>query len=465
MTEVGAGGLRSRLSRPVSSGSLGALRALFGLVMLYSLTRFSWSGWIEELWLKPRFFFQYEFAPWARVYGPQQVYAQVALAWVGALGVTLGLYWRWSMGLLLFNFIYLQLIDLTNYLNHYYFVACLGLVLLTTPAGASLSLDALRSPHTARAHVPAWCVWLPRFQLGVVYTFAALAKAQTDWLLHAQPLSIWLGARLETPLLGDLFGAHLASPLVALLFSWAGLIYDATITWLLLWRRSRPLAYLAVIGFHGATWLLFDIGVFPLVMTLCTTIFFEPDWPQRLASRLTARPPAPPAALAPAPPPAPVSRLTCAALGVWVVFHVVFPMRAWALGGDPLWDEVGMRYSWRVMVREKMGSVTYRARRLSDGRVWEVSPLRYLEPRQLSEMSGQPDMIAQLARHIRSDFLARGLGDVEVFADVWVSLNGRPPAPLVSPVVDLSRLSERVGVRPSEWLTSRPDSPPLSAWR
>ena len=464
MTEARAGALRSRLSRPVSSASLGALRALFGLVMLYSLTRFSLSGWVEELWLKPRFFFKYDFAPWARVYSPEQVYAQLLLAWLGALGVTLGLYWRWSLGLLLVNFLYLQLIDLTNYLNHYYFVICLGLVLLCTPAGAALSLDATRAPYAARAEVPVWCVWLPRFQLGVVYTFAALAKAQSDWIVHAQPLSIWLGARAETPLLSALLGAHLASPQVAFLFSWAGLIYDASIPWLLLWRRARPLAYLAVIGFHGATWLLFDIGIFPLVMTLCTTIFFEPDWPQRLAARL-GYPLAQPTPVGAPPPTRPLSRAGAGLIGAWVVFHCVFPLRSWALGGDPLWDEVGMRYSWRVMVREKMGSVTYRVRRISDGRRWEVSPLRYLEPRQLSEMSGQPDMIAQLARHIRSDFLGRGLGDVEVFADALVSLNGRPPAQMILPHVDLSRLADRPSLLPSDWLTPRPPSPPLSPWR
>ena len=453
-------GLLARLSRPVPSGSLGALRALFGLVMLYSLTRLWALGWVEELWLRPRFFFKYDLAPWAHISCPEQLYAHVALAWLGALGVALGLFWRQSMALFLLNFTYLQLLDLTNYLNHYYLVICLGVALLATPAGASLSLDARRDPRVARAEVPSWCVLLPRFQLGVVYTFAALAKAQPDWLLHAQPLSIWLSARAESPQLGALLAGLIRSPYVAFLLSWAGLLYDASITWLLLWRRARPLAYVAVVLFHGVTWLLFDIGVFPLLMTLCTTVFFEPDWPRRLTARLRREAPS---SLPPSPPPAPLSRAGVAALSAWVAFHLLFPLRVWVQGGDPLWDEVGMRYSWRVMVREKMGSVTYRARRLQDGRVWEVSPLRYLEPRQLSEMSGQPDMIAQLARHIREDFLARGLGDVEVFAEAQVSLNGRPPAPLVLPSVDLSRLAEPSP--PAAWLTARPSSPPLSPWR
>ena len=40
-------------------------------------------------------------------------------------------------------------------------------------------------------------------------------------------------------------------------------------------------------------------------------------------------------------------------------------------------------------------------------------------------MSGQPDLILQLAHHIRDDFERRGQGPVEVRVDALVSLNGR----------------------------------------
>ena len=38
--------------------SISALRILYGAVMVYSLTRFALSGWVEELWVKPTFFFK-----------------------------------------------------------------------------------------------------------------------------------------------------------------------------------------------------------------------------------------------------------------------------------------------------------------------------------------------------------------------------------------------------------------------
>jgi hypothetical protein len=42
-------------------------------------------------------------------------------------------------------------------------------------------------------------------------------------------------------------------------------------------------AFVGVVVFHLATWLLFpSIGIFPLAMIVVTLIFFDPDWPRRL---------------------------------------------------------------------------------------------------------------------------------------------------------------------------------------
>tara|TARA_B100000674_G_C37507043_1_gene763060 strand:+ start:191 stop:592 length:402 start_codon:yes stop_codon:yes gene_type:complete len=125
-----------------------------------------------------------------------------------------------------------------------------------------------------------------------------------------------------------------------------------------------------------------------------------------------------------------------------------------------LWGEQGMRYSWRVMVREKMGSITYLVERKRDGRVWQVNPATYLEPRQLSEMSSQPDLIRQLAFHIKDDFKKKRQIDVRVRVRALVSLNGRPPALLIDPNVDLTTVSSHEG----SWILPKPKTDPLSPW-
>ena len=147
------------------------------------------------------------------------------------------------------------------------------------------------------------------------------------------------------------------------------------------------------------------------------------------------------------------------ALILWCGFHVLFPLRHLLSEHDVLWSEEGMRYSWRVMVREKMGSIIYLVERADTGRTWEVSPSRYLEPRQLSEMSGQPRMIKQLAFYIRQDFETRLKTEVKVRVRALVSLNGRAPNLLINPAVDLTRMDDS-----TVWLQPRPVTPPLSVW-
>jgi hypothetical protein len=111
----------------------------------------------------------------------------------------------------------------------------------------------------------------------VVYVFAGLAKAKADWLFHGQPLNLWLSARTETPLIGRFFDQHW----FAMAMSWGGFVFDTTIVLWLSWRRTRLPAYVALIVFHGLTGYLFNIGMFPLIMTSCALIFFAPSWPRR----------------------------------------------------------------------------------------------------------------------------------------------------------------------------------------
>src|SRR5690606_40341744 len=91
---------------------------------------------------------------------------------------------------------YVPLIDVSTYLNHYYLAALLAWLLAVSPAHRAYSVDAWRNGWTQR-HVSAGWLSLWRVQVGLVYFFAGMAKAQSDWLLHAQPLRIWLGANTE----------------------------------------------------------------------------------------------------------------------------------------------------------------------------------------------------------------------------------------------------------------------------
>lgn len=444
------GRLRARLAAPVDLASLAMHRILFGLLMFAGTVRFAATGWIDTQFVTPRFHFKYWGFEWVPVPPAPWVHLEFGLLALLALAVAAGLFYRFTMPAFTLVFAHVQLMDVTNYLNHYWFVVLLAALMSCLPLHAAWSLDARRDPSLARATVPAWMLRLLQFQVALVYGFAALAKVTPDWLVHAQPLQIWLSSRTELPVLGLVF----QQPWAPWAFAWGGLLYDATIVLWLLAPATRPFAYVAVLGFHACTHLLFEIGMFPFIMTVATLLFFSPDWPRRLLAWLgfaTKR--------AESESPLRTPRWVPWAIGAWAIVMLAVPLRFLAYGGDVLWHEQGMRFSWRVMVREKSGSVTYRVRDPASGRAWEVEPSRYLMPRQERELATQPDLMLQLAHRIASDFEELGHPGVEVRADARVSLNGRAPAPMIDPAVDLARVSD--GLAPAAWILPAPTTPPL----
>lgn len=445
---------------PRSGAWLAAFRILFGVAMCISMLRFIAYGWIDELFAKQSFHFKYWGFGWAQIPSSGTLHALFWALAVAALGIAAGAFFRVCALFFFCAFTYVGLIDVSNYLNHYYLASLLSLLLALSPAHRIFSVDARLRPHIERSEIASGFHYAFRFQIGVVYTFAAIAKATPDWLLHAQPLRIWLGARTDLPLVGPLF----ALPGVPELMSWGGFLFDLSAPWLLSWRRTRPFAFAILIAFHTFVRALFPIGMFSVIMVLSALVFFPPDWPLRLLERSgltrwtsSAKSSSPAAGQSPSTRRL-FTRLVLAAFAVYALLQVAVPLRFVAYGGNVLWHEQGMRFSFRVMAREKNGSVTFMVKNKRTGRVSHVSPRRYLSPLQEREMSTQPDLILALAHHIARDFERRGEGPVEVRVDALVSLNGRPAARLIAPDVDLTQVED--GIAPATFILPEPGGPP-----
>jgi hypothetical protein len=291
--------------------------------------------------------------------------------------------------------------------------------------------------------------------MAVVYVYAGVAKLDADWLFRAEPLRTWLRARVESPLLTGLA----AEPWVAYSMSWAGALFDLSVVPLLLFRKTRPFALAAAIAFHLSIWLLFPVGIFSFVMLGAISVFFDPSWPRRFVGRLLRLAP-----YAPGGSTSPPGRWAFALSAAYVAVQVLVPLRFALYPGTANWTEQGFRFSWRVMLIEKSGKVEYQvvSRAPSSTRVgvahgaipgeasFHVFPREELTPLQLRQMATQPDMIADYARHLRARFEERGLADVRVYADAWVSFNGRRSQRLVDPTVDLAA-AER-SFAPKSWI-------------
>ncbi len=445
------------LAAPADIASLAAFRVLFGLVMAAGMIRFLAKGWVTEIYLRPRFHFPYPGFEWIRPWPDEWMHVHFVLLALLALMIAVGYYYRAATVLFCLGFTYVELLDQTSYLNHYYLVSLFSGLLIFLPAHRAWSVDAWRKPSLQCDAAPACALNLLRFQIGVVYVFAGLAKLNSDWLLRAQPLRIWLAARSDLPLIGS----WLQQEWVAYAASWFGATYDLTIVFFLLRHRTRPAAFLAVVVFHVATWLLFNIGMFPWIMIASSTLFFAPDWPRRflatcatIAGRLTprgrwshrldalARPAACPKVVALRRP-----RLAAALLVAYAVIQVLLPLRPYLYNSEhPAWTYRGFNWAWQVMIAEKTGYVEFHARDPYTGWSARIRASRYISPRQETLMAQDPFLIREFASHIAQDLRARGHAHVEVFADAFAALNGHLSQRLIDPNVNLA------GVTSSGWI-------------
>ena len=433
------------LNRPVELAPLVVFRILFGAVAVYSTVRFAAYGWIHEQYVAPKLFFPYYGWEWLPRPSEKGMYVLFGLMLLGALGILLGAFYRWSAGLFFLAFTYVELLDKTNYLNHYYFVSLVALVMLFLPAHRNASVDVWRRPKTASSRAPWWTVHAPKMLLTLLYFFAGVAKLHPEWLLDAQPLRIWLPQHTDLPLIGPL----LDEVWVAYAFSWGGALFDLLVGFALWSNRWRKWAYLAVLGFHSVTWALFPIGVFPLMMMVVTLVFFPPRMHRRALEVLGVYA---------------ASARTFAfregwgrlvgGLGVvFLVVQLVYPFRYALYPGDLFWNEEGFRFSWRVMLMEKAGKAFFYVKDARYPGEKEVVLGQYLTPNQEKQMSTQPDMLLYFAHWIAAEYARQGVQDPKVRAEVWVDLNGEGSHLFLDPYYNL--LEAEDGFHHQPWIIPR----------
>ncbi|MCZ7644979.1 MAG: HTTM domain-containing protein [Planctomycetota bacterium] len=444
--------LAERLFEPVDCASLVWFRVCFGLVMAWQSAKYLWSGWAESAYVKPAFHFTYYGFGWVKPWPGEGMYwhfyAMIALS----LLVAAGALYRVGSALLFLAVTHWFLIEATQYNNHYYLECLLALLLAFMPAHRGFSVDAWLRPSLRERTVPAWTVWLLRFQIGVVYFYGGLAKFDPDWLTGI-PVRGLLGKAAALPLLGEWSRA----PWFGCFLAYGGLLLDLLIVPLLLWRRTRLAAFLLALGFHLSNSALFTIGVFPWFMIGATLIYFDPEWPRAALRRVLRRKAPdgePPAHAVPR-----LGRLRRVGLGLltlYLLIQVFLPFRRLLYPHRVTWSEEGFRFAWHMMLRHKLTQAEFVV--LSPrNEPLPVKLERTLTKRQFGVMRSKPDLILQFAHHLAGEARRQGFEDVKVKALISCSLNGRKPQLLVDHTVDLA--AEPTGLQPKHWI--RPLEEPL----
>lgn len=428
------------LTKPTHIAPLAIFRIVFGAILFFSTLRFMLKGWVHDLYVEPKFFFTYYGFDWVQPLSEPLMYALFSLLALSAIFVAIGLFYRISTIISFTTFTYIELIDKTNYLNHYYFVSLVLFLLIFVPAHRNYSFDVFRKPRLKLTHIPNYFIIIFQLQLAIVYFYAGLAKLNYDWLVNAMPLAIWLPAKANLPIIGSL----LQEKWVAYFFSWFGALYDLSIPFLLIWRRTRWLAYFFVIVFHLATWVLFPIGVFPFVMIGATLIFFSKDFHlkiltffQRLFSIKSNRIHKESNRKSSA-----NRKYTLVLFSIFFIIQLILPFRYLLYSNNLYWTEEGYRFSWRVMLMEKAGYAIFKIEDPKSNRKWEVNNYDHLTPNQEKMMSTQPDMILQYAHYLQEFYQNEGVKNPIITAEIYVTLNGKQSQLFIDPNIDLTKIKE-----------------------
>jgi hypothetical protein len=428
--------IKKLISTQVSNAPLISLRVLFGFMMVVSIIRFWANGWIKEFYIIPQFHFTYYGFGWVKALEGNGMYWLFGIMLIAATCVMLGLFYRAAIVVFFCIFTYVELIDVTTHLNHYYFVSLMAFLLIFVPASNRFSLDVFFFRKNQTHETEAWTINIFKFQLFIVYFYAGLAKLNPDWLFHALPLKIWLPAKADLPIIGS----FLRYEWVAYFFSWFGAIYDLTIPFLLLNRKTRLLGFLLVVVFHISTGILFPIGMFPYIMILSSLIFFSATYHEKILAFLESKVGF--SSFEKIESKQHTNALLSLFLGVYCSIQILFPFRFLAYPGKLFWHEQGYRFSWRVMLMEKMGYVTFQIQDGATGKVVIIRNSDFLTPFQEKQMSTQPDLILQFAHILAQDLKQKGFEKPIVTAEGYVTLNGARSKLFINSQFDLAQVHD-----------------------
>lgn len=426
--------LRQILLAPIPIGQLVIFRVLFGGIMFWEVTRYFQHGWIEKYYIEPQFHFSYYLFDWVQPWPGDGMIWHFYLLGGLALLIMAGCCYRLSMAAFFVAFSYVFLLEEARYLNHLYLVCLISFLMIFIPAHRAISVDAWWRPGLQTNDVPAWSLWLLRFQIGLVYFFGGIAKINGDWL-QGEPMRMWLAERTDFPLIGQWF----TEEWLVYLFAYGGLLFDLLFVPLVFYPRTRPLILLISVFFHLTNDTLFVIGIFPWFMLGANVLFLPSRWfgaatpPAETVKPLTT-----------------YQKLLFAVLGLYCLFQVLFPLRHWLYPGEVHWTEEGHRFAWHMKLRDKSGFAEFFVIDPDTNGVAIIDLNDYLLPHQRSAMVTRPDMLLEFSHYLAEQFRAQGYMDFDIRVRARISLNGRPPQLMIDTAVNLAEQPR--SWRPGKWI-------------
>ena len=429
--------LRSFIYKQIDNSQLIIFRILLGALLLWQVVDYLLSGWVWINFIKPTFTLSHIGLEWLQPLPGDGMYYYVTVMGIAALFVMIGFYYRASI--IIFTLLWwgIYLMQKTSYNNHHYLIILVCFLMCLLPANAYASVDVRLRPQTKRLTMPAWCCYIMILQIAIVYFYATAAKLYSGWLDGTFTKNLLI--RHAPAFLKDLYSQEW----FYLFIAYAGLAFDFLIVPLLLWKKTRNIAFVASIIFHLFNKIHLGIGIFPF-LALSFIVFFYP--PETIKRYFLWRKPAPVCIQ---------NNWEGKGLVRWIlipyiILQLFLPVRHHFIKGDVLWTEEGHRLSWRMMLRSRKGTTKFKVVNNATKEVKFYKLKKTLTRKQIRGMQSKPDMIWQTAQKIREKYHKAGK-DVSVYVDSKVSINGGEARRLIDPEVDLGK-AEWSHFRHNKWI-------------
>lgn len=413
-----------RLFQPIDNAPLIIFRIFLGFLLAAETFGAILTGWVKRVLIDPEFTFSHIGLEWLQPLPGNGMYFYFCLMGICGILVMLGYKYRLSLGLFTLLWTGVYLMQKSSYNNHYYLLILVCLIMLFLPANRYASLDVKNNPEIKQGTMPQWCSVVMILQVAIVYFFATLAKFYPGWLDGSFTKLILSNTEFET--FRPLFSQHWFHLFIA----YSGIGFDMLIIPLLLWRKTRTIAFLAAISFHLFNAIFLQIGIFPF-FALSFIVFFYP--PEKIRSIFFKK-------KMPLEYSEPISPNKSVLLYFFLPFFIIqliLPIRHHFIKGDVLWTEEGHRLSWRMMLRQRQGYANFK---VIDKKTQIEIPYDYLKkltPKQQGFVSANPDGIWQMAQFIKREFTSKGI-EVSIFVLAEASINGGKSKTLIDSETDMA---------------------------
>lgn len=417
--------IQQYLNQPVNGSNLALFRILFGLLTFRQTLEIQYFAFELEL---SKFTFPYEHFEFIQPYSHSVIMAMVTLALISSLVIATGWKLRVFCWVYILSFGYLFLLDQTFYNNHYYLWLLMAFLLSFTQAGNYLAFPKARS-----AMIPRWNYTIFQLLLLVVYFYAGMAKLRPDWLA-GQQMHIHLAAQ------------GFNSMNLAKFMSWAALLFDLLIGFVLIIRPRWPVLLVAV-AFHLYNYFTFSIGIFPLVMIASLVLYIQPitfwqKWLKNKERAVTIIDELQP------------KQWRVYVLLLFFVIQVLVPLQRFLLKEDNSWNQQLYLFSWNLMANEWVQK-DFKLTVLdpAQDKIFILDPLHYVSVRQYRAIDDNPKLLAQFARKIKEYNQMDASQKVRVYS--LIEFNGHEETLLVDPEIDMGAVDFKY-FGPNPWINPQP---------